>query len=248
MKGKMDKESFFADPKVAISIFALLVSMASLFWTLMNQWDQNKRWDAINLGDLDLKDIRITGWKSVSDEEFKTTNWGYTAAFYPIMENSVASGRLMIPFNLILVKKGTKSRIDGSNYFFTVDEGYKEIKRLNLDPNETLFMKNIQFDFSLVNSGKTQIHLETINIKAQIRSGGHFDSTPEMKYELDMKPGATVGGNINFMIDFNGNLPEISNYLIEAQYEKNITVPESKVFRVCYSYSKNVFQPGNIEF
>lgn len=45
----MDNESnFFSDPKVIISILAIIISIFTLIWTLGNQAEQNRRWNKLN--------------------------------------------------------------------------------------------------------------------------------------------------------------------------------------------------------
>jgi hypothetical protein len=136
MKKKTQENPKSWDAKAVISIIALIVSVSSLGWTIFNQIDQNKRWDSLNLGDVDLTDLHLLTWKTISDEEFRKTNWGYQVRVYPEMVNGSGTGKMLVPFNLILEKVGIKSRIENSNYFFTKDECLQEIERLGLNPSE----------------------------------------------------------------------------------------------------------------
>ncbi len=72
----VNTQSFFSDPKVAISLFALIISIISLIWTFSSQWEQNRRWDALNLGKVELTDGFIM-WKEITREEAISMKWGY---------------------------------------------------------------------------------------------------------------------------------------------------------------------------
>lgn len=59
------KSSFFSDPKVIISLFAIVISIISLIWTLGNQWEQNRRWNKLNEANVILKDAKLLKWKKL---------------------------------------------------------------------------------------------------------------------------------------------------------------------------------------
>lgn len=68
--------TFFSDPKNTLSLLALLFSLVSLIWTFINQYRQNKRWDALNLANVIVKRVKFFGWRDLG-EEWKTLDWGY---------------------------------------------------------------------------------------------------------------------------------------------------------------------------
>lgn len=88
-----DNSGFFSDPKNAISLFALLISITSLIWTLASQWEQNRRWDAVNLGRVELTDVGFIIWREISKEEALSTNWGYKPTLYSAVQNRVYKGQ-----------------------------------------------------------------------------------------------------------------------------------------------------------
>lgn len=86
-------QSFFSDPKVAISLLALVVSIVSLIWTLANQWNQNKKWDALNLAKIEVSDQGFVIWKELSEEQIRLMKWGYEPTIFQHNENRVYTGR-----------------------------------------------------------------------------------------------------------------------------------------------------------
>ncbi len=119
--------SFFSDPKVIISILALVVSVTSIIWTLANQWEQNRRWDNLNRGNPEIKEARMIKWREYTIEEAKTIDWGYEPDLYGIGE---ATGKVIIPYRLI-VRDKNDSVLSNVNSVFTIQKLEQELKRID---------------------------------------------------------------------------------------------------------------------
>lgn len=98
MTKMQENPSFFSDPKVIISILALVISVASLIWTLANQWGQNRRWEKLNNANPELKEVRLINWKEITAEEVHSTEWGYKPDIYAKGE---ATNNYTLPYHLI---------------------------------------------------------------------------------------------------------------------------------------------------
>lgn len=70
--GKLFKD-FFGDVKGPLALLAVIISVISLYATISNQAEQNRRWEALNLGRIDLTDESFTMFKELSKEELGQT-------------------------------------------------------------------------------------------------------------------------------------------------------------------------------
>lgn len=156
--------SFFSDPKVIISILALLISIASLIWTLANQWEQNRRWEQLNNANLNLKEVRMINWKEVTSGEAHNTNWGYKPLIYAKEE---ATDRYVLPFCLI-ARDSTQKKIEGVNVIYTISELEEELKRVAYPKGNVNVTQMFRPKFVFENMGKTEAKNISINIDARL--------------------------------------------------------------------------------
>jgi hypothetical protein len=65
-----------------MTVIALIISIISLIWTIINQRIQNFRWTKLNSANLGIKDIKMLPFKEVSRLEAETIDWGYNPNIY----------------------------------------------------------------------------------------------------------------------------------------------------------------------
>jgi hypothetical protein len=119
-----ESSNFFSDPKVILSLFALLISVVSLIWTFANQWEQNRRWDKLNTANISVKEIKMTKWKELTKSEAMKTDWGYDPSIYSSGETFDS---FQLPYHLVVRDVTTKEIIKGINPVFTMAEVNDEL-------------------------------------------------------------------------------------------------------------------------
>lgn len=158
-----ESSNFFSDPKVILSLFALLISSVSLIWTLANQWEQNRRWDNLNSANIAIKEVKMTKWKELTKDEAMKTNWGYDPSIYSSTETF---DLFQIPYHLVARDLTTKEKVKGVNPVFTIPQIGEELKRVGYN-NKVFITRLFRPRFILENMGKTDATDLSIEIDAK---------------------------------------------------------------------------------
>ena len=238
-----DTPSFFTDPKVAISLIAILISLSSLIWTFANQWEQNSRWDALNLGRVELTDVGFIIWKELSKEEALSTNWGYNPTLYSVVQERVHTGKYQLPYELILMDSNNV-RIPNSNGFFTLTEAQQEIERLKLQGNPQIF-KHYQVQFNFKNTGSTSSKDTTIKITAQIPATENPTEIFKSVEPTDLLPSSSINAVANFFVPLDATLPRIMKFSVLLAYKDAHGAINTRELPIVYDEEQNYWIYGH---
>lgn len=159
-----DTPSFFGDPKVLISLLALLIAGVSLIWTFANQWEQNRKWDKLNEGNPAIFEIRLQNWKEFTKEEAMTIQWGYDPLLF---EKGEASERYLTINCLVMRDANTNQKIPNTNPVYTLPEAEQELRRVGYSGNANLY-RLFKPRFAIENMGKTEVRDLSIFIDAKL--------------------------------------------------------------------------------
>lgn len=207
-----NNSSFFLDPKVLISILAILISIVSFISTLANQSEQNRRWDKLNVANVIVKRAILKRYKSISKADGLTTNWGYKPNIY----GSDIDDEYIIPYKLVVVDKLTDKLITTINAGYTVEEIKQELGRINYKGEGTIFM-HFEPKFEIENKGKTDA--KNLNI------------TVDIKYnKIDWQRAFSS----NTKIELSGD--QVSTIELEMDYPINMDIPDEILFKIKLSY------------
>ena len=207
-----DKSGFFSDPKVLISILAIIISILSLLWTLANQFEQNRRWDKLNVANVVLKRAILKRYKIISKEYGLKTNWGYQ----PYIYGSDVDDQYIIPYKLIAVDKISDKPITTINACYTTEEIKQELIRINYKGDYLIF-RHFEPKFEFENKGKTNAKI--------------LDFTVDIKYnEIDWQRALNLNNKIELSLD------QISTIELEMNYPINLSIPDEILFKIKYSY------------
>ncbi len=239
-----DTPSFFADPKNAISLFALLISITSLIWTLASQWEQNRRWDALNLSRVELTDVGFIIWKEMSKEEALSTNWGYKPTLYSVVQNRIHQGKYQLPYELVLMDSDNKG-IPDSHGFFTLVEAQQEIARLGLKPPGNLqVFRHYQIQFNFKNTGSTAAKENTIRITAHMPDAEKPVDVFASVEPIDLLPASTINAVANLFVPLNAALPQIMKFSVTLTYKDAHGVVNTRGLPIVYDASQNYWTYG----
>ncbi len=203
---------FFTDPKVIISLFALLISVVGFIWTLANQWEQNRRWDKLNAANVTIKDVKFIRFKELSKAEAINTQWGYDPTIYSTERLNI----YQLPYFLTARNAKTSKLIKGFNQVFTIDEVEQEIKRIGY--TEKIFLsKAFKPLFIFENLGKTDAY--DLSIKIEIKwSENEWENIFNSNAKITLATGQSSNVSFGFEIPVESKLPPVINYKITLTY------------------------------
>ncbi len=153
---------FFSDPKVIISLLALLISIISFLWTLANQWEQNRRWNAINSANIILKEIMFSKWKEFSKEEAMATKWGYEPSIY----GGGVQNKYYLPYSLVVRNTLNNEKIANVNPVYSIEEAQNELKRVGFK-GDVFLTRVFRPKFVFENIGKSDAYDISIKIDSK---------------------------------------------------------------------------------
>ena len=216
MQGEL---SFFSDPKVILSLLAIIVSIVSLIWTLSNQWEQNRRWEEVNNANVEVKEMGFVRWKQMPKEEALSTDWGYN----PVIYDNGDGAQTFLPYRLIARDQNGK-QIDNINPVFTVNDLNKEINRLikigDLPANfsNASIHKLFRTRFVIENLGKTTAK----NVEASVFSkfsSQDWTNTNLQSPKLTLSAGQQSTISINLELPLNVDLPSDISFKILLKFQ-----------------------------
>jgi hypothetical protein len=149
---------------VIISLFALLIASVSLIWTFANQREQNRKWDKLNEGNPEIREVKLLNWKEISKEEAMSIPWGYDPTIYGKGE---ATDKFVVPYCLTLRDENTNELIPNTNPVFTIHEVEQELKRIGFTGKVKIY-KQFKPKFEIENMGKTEVRELSIFIDAKL--------------------------------------------------------------------------------
>ncbi len=235
-------QSVFSDPKVIISLVAILLSAISLLWTFISNREQNRRWDELNLCRVELVDASFIMWKEINLKEALLIDWGYQPILFPHVENGLLTGKVRIPYELLLINPATQKRIPNSNGFFTISEAEQEIKRLGLDKskNNWLIVKHFQASFVFKNIGNTTASDLRADITVEYPE---FGLDPQKIVETgvirNLYPNTKTGINADMLIPVESTLPDKFLFNVVISYKDSHNDSKERNILVTYDSKTN---------
>lgn len=204
--------NFFSDPKIVISIIAIIISLISLIWTLSNQYEQNRRWDKLNAANIVIERAILKRYKSITKEKAMQTNWGYDPNIY----GSDFDDQYIIPYKLIAIDKTNEQQITKINSCYTLDEIKNELIRINYK-GDIYVLKHFEPKFEIINKGKTVAQINYLKVEAKV-DGNNWQEAFSSKNTIELTN------------------DQISTIEIEMNYPISNTIPDIIQFRISIVY------------
>src|SRR2546428_15096 len=124
---RSELKKIFAEPRNWFFGAAWFLSIAlSLF--LNHQ--QNQKWNALNHPQIQLTNIFLIPFETLSQETTLNRHWGYHPLVFSILENGIE--RIQAFTELTFIDRTTKDRVFGSRRMMKLEDARDEQKRLNL--------------------------------------------------------------------------------------------------------------------
>lgn len=232
-----DSTGFFSDPKVIISLIALAISLASVIFTLANQWEQNRRWDTLNLGLVQIIDQKFIMFKELSNEEVSVIDWGYNPTLYKVVKDNVHQNRVTMPYELVLMDSNNV-RIPNSNGTHTLSGALKEIERLNLQVKPNIF-KHYQIKFDVKNTGSTTAKEVNIKMMTHILGDDKAKIILDPTVPIDLYPSRETSAIADLFIPINDDLPLFRNFSAVITYKDVNNKQNTTEWKMIYDREQN---------
>lgn len=232
--------SFFGDPKVLLSLLAILLSLFTIIWTLSNQSEQNRRWDNLNLGNVGIKIVRPVYWKEYSKEDAEhNIKWGYQPSLY--------AGEYYDKFRqasiLYVYDKTTSGRIENVNPAFTVPELIEQLKKKNIKVEDVLVFQLFKQNFVFQNTGKTAARNVSIKIIRKEPSTGRVSTLADSQADITL----LAGQDITVTTEFNMplvNVPAQEHFEVLISFKDTNNKTHTQTILVVWSKKDNTFSFG----
>jgi hypothetical protein len=205
---------FFADPKVWIAVGALAVSLLSLGWTVANQLGQNRRWDALNVATVQLKEVKFYVWRELTQEEAFSTDWGYEPLLFSSPEGW---GKFRLVHFLQLRAPATGEVQARSNPVFTVKDAEVEANRVGAHIPVLLY-RAFRPIFIFENTGKTDADEWRVRIDLKLGQG-EWQSAFTSNAPVHMAAGQSVNVSFDFAMPLQVPVPKELDFRISAQFK-----------------------------
>jgi len=80
--------NFWSDPKIWIAILAIVISIFDFIFLIWFRWDQNKRWDELNLARVELSNAYFIAWEEVDKQTVFSRDWGYNPSIHGVINEN----------------------------------------------------------------------------------------------------------------------------------------------------------------
>jgi hypothetical protein len=182
-----------------ISIFALILSIISIFWTIYNQIVQNIRWAKLNAANPGIREIKMLPFKQITRQEAEKIDWGYNANIYSTDKIDI----FVLPY--FLCARDPFGKVIGNiNPTHTFVELENELSRIGYD-GQVQVSKQFRPILIIENFGKTNLNDLFINI--DIDNNGEVENAFKSNSKVSLFPSQTI--SINFEIDVPINPKEL---------------------------------------
>ena len=230
--------TFFSDSKNVFSLIAILISLASFYYTYTSQREQNKRWDALNLARIELIEQGFLVWKELSEHDASSVNWGYEPTLVQLIEGRKYRGRYQLLNSLSLIDIDTKTTIANSTHGYTLSDAVRELQRLGLFGNNRVdIMRQYQMAFDLKNMGAAEATNMRVNVSVSSSIPGLNGELVQSDQDLNIPPNGTFNAPVHFFVPRNQTLKDTLTFTINVTYKR--ANGEQAVQHIVSSYDSN---------
>ena len=204
---------FFSDPKTILALLAILLSVGNLIWFLANQHEQNRRWNKINAGSIELSKPIFQVFRQLTHAAYESTDVGYSCVFY----GSPESADVLQQINFLRVRdKKTGALVPYVDVTFTVEQTTKELAKKGYK-DEVIIRKVYRPIFYLKNDGKTEVNDFVVSVDMQSLDGKWAQVSVPSKPQK-VPAGREVNISFDLEIELNSQLPEKIPFRISTKY------------------------------
>ena len=238
-------QSFWADPKVWIAILAVTISVIDLIALSWFRWDQNRRWDALNIARVELSDVYLIAWEELDRNIAVNRNWGYQPMIFSVIKDHVHTDRFRVYEELVLWDPTRNVRIPGSNGFHTLDESQAEIRRVGLGSEPATIFKRMQMQVDLKNAGSTVARDLKITVDLLDDGTGTRQTVFRSTSNVELLSGSSINVNMDIWLPLQSTLPISTQFHLNLSFVSIHGEHLSRMIPIEYQPSRNYWVYGN---
>ena len=235
--------SFFSDPKVWVAILAVIISIINFIALSWFRWDQNRRWDEINIARVELSDVYFIAWEEMYKQTAISKSWGYKPSLFSVVKDHVHTDRFRLLEELVLWDNKLNKKIEGSNGFHTVSEAPQEAKRLGLT-SSLIIMKHMQMQIDFKNIGSTVAKNVQISVDLLDDGSGNSQRIYQSTSKFDLYSNSSINVNMDIWLPINGSLPKRTTFNVNLSYLSCMGKEENRSIPIEYDSEKNYWVYG----
>ena len=197
--------TFLRDNASLIAFIALLFTIANFIYVYLKDKENNRRWEAMNLARIVIRNLRLQTWRELTRETFLTTKWGYDDAFavIPVDDLGLMQHDKYLASAAIIAVRSDSSVFDGPNAI-TVQELTSQIIARDDDPRNYQFLKLFRVIFALENTGTTAA--SDMEIQVSLHDGESTITGPTTGSPQTLQPGELTWTTSNIRMALNERL------------------------------------------
>ena len=220
--------------EILLPVIAIIISLATLAYTIVNQIDQNNRWDKLNLGHLEVVEIDFQTFNVGIQKDIDKI--GIDTKYQYIFENDQPTEKLRIPFKLALWDKTKNSPLDTVK-LMTVSEANSYIKNNKIDPNTVAIYRMYRILAKIKNIGNSKVENVMISIDTDLNNKvilAPSESNEEEVAGIRYTPQSAYFIDYVFYTPLDKDFPEPFIFSIKISYKDINNVPIEDTFHFRY--------------
>jgi hypothetical protein len=237
-----DNNGFWTDPKIYISILAIIISIVSLIFTISNQVDQNSKWDKLNQPNLILKEVKFLNWNEVTKDDALKTEWGYKPVLY---QKTGSFNHYVLPYFISIYKKDSNQRVSNANISFTINQIVAELNKLKIKSEDVILYRLFRNVMVIENIGKTNAKKIFSTVKAKMDNQWVDAFTANTKIELSTNQTSSISFDIELPLF--KDIPQELDFIIYLEWENTNNKKEKKSIAVKWTSQDNYWSYGSLE-
>ena len=109
-----------------VAIAAFIIAGISLILSIWWRYDENKKWEVINVARIDVTNMYFVGWKEIDPSTARSIKWGFTPMSFSHIENRVHRNKMRLLDKLVLWNTTLNSKIEEAGSFLIRQESVKK--------------------------------------------------------------------------------------------------------------------------
>ena len=197
--------TFLRDNSFLIAFVALLFTIANFVYVFQKDKQNKRRWDAMNLARIVVRNLRLQTWREMSRETFLATNWGFEDAFaiIPTDDTGLVQHQKYLASAAIIALRSDGTSFDAP-HAITVQELICIIVARRDNPENYQFFKLFRVMFALENNGATAA--SELEVRVTFRDAESIVTDPTLGSPQTLQPGELTWTTANIRFDLNERL------------------------------------------
>lgn len=237
-------DTFWSDPKIWIAILAVVISIMDFIFLSWFRWDQNRRWDELNIARVELSEVYFIAWNEIDRKTALSIQWGYSPSLISVVKDHIHTDKLYVLEELVLWDTNQNTKIPQSNGFHTLGDAQLEVSRLSLNPQSISVFKHMQMQIDLKNTGNTLARDVQIYVDLLDDGSGSSKNIFKSTSKVELFSGSSINVNMDISLPLASTLPRPTKFHLNLSYESVHGEMLSRTIPIEYDPERNYWVYG----